>query len=136
VARGKLLYTPGQIVVPRLKALKAGVCCAKVANSTDNTTQIVTKPPEPTYEMARFLSWLKKLHKGAGVSCKRCEKKWGPRGFDFLSTIKEFDENGIIAIYKIPGGDKVVYLRDKGWADGWTRHYDLEIPHHRQWQEL
>ncbi len=25
---------------------------------------------------------------------------------------------------------------DKGWADGWAKYYDLEIPHHRHRKKL
>lgn len=101
-----------------------------------NNGEIETIPPRPTDQMIYFLAWLKKLNKGAGVNCKRCDKKWGGIGYDYAQAIKRLGRWDKVAIYRIPGGDKVVFLSDTGWADGWTRRYDREIPHHGQWHRL
>ena len=35
-----------------------------------------------------------------------------------------------IRICRTSGGEKVVFLVDKVWADKWLRHYGAELPHH------
>ena len=91
------------------------------------------KPPEPdpTYQVTRFLSWLKK--RGAIRKLSECTRKWAPEGLDIESVADRFYPE-LIGVYRYRG-EKVVSLNDKVWADRWMIYYDLEVPHHGQRQK-
>ncbi|MCK4734334.1 MAG: hypothetical protein KAT65_17905 [Methanophagales archaeon] len=89
-------------------------------------------PPQPTYDVVRFLSWLKK--RGAIHDLKKCVKKWEREGINIEKSIKNLGVS-FIKIYRRSGGEKVVFLENKVWADQWMVYYDLEIPHHKQMQK-
>ena len=88
-------------------------------------------PPEPSYDIVRFLGWLKK--RGVIRDLKECEKKWEHEGINIERSIKKLGIN-FIRIYRRSGGEKVVVLENKVWADQWRSYYDLEVPHHKQMQ--
>lgn len=91
------------------------------------------KGPDPGFEGAAFLGWLKK--RGAIRGKKECER----RCQEFSFTAKEFiAQVGVdyILIAKAGNGNTVVKLVDKVWADQWMTYYDLEVPHHSHWKSL
>lgn len=61
----------------------------------------------------------------------KCIFKWSQEGLDIEQVIKRMGTLNI-DIYRSSGGEKVVVLRNKVWADQWMIHYGLEIPHHAQ----
>lgn len=84
-------------------------------------------PPDPTYPVTEFIQWLKK--RGMVKSLKLCKKKWESEGLDIEKILK--DLNPLLGLYRSKGGEKVVKLEDRVWADKWMIHYKLEVPHHR-----
>jgi hypothetical protein len=90
------------------------------------------RTPEPSLICVHFLSWLKK--RGATVSLRDCVVKWGKR-FDIEETIKTLGP-AIIILARTSGGEKVIRLMDKPWADQWMIYYRMEVPHHRQTKNL
>ena len=103
----------------------------KIVDKVDDNNQNII-PPDPTFQVTEFLSWLKK--RGALRKLKDCENKWKREGLDIEKILNKFDES-YIAIY-LSRGEKVVLLKNKVWADQWMSHYDLEVPHHRHKKEL
>jgi len=83
-------------------------------------------PPDPSYPIAKFLSWLKK--RGGYIYLEECEKKWGREGLEIERIVK--DLNPHLGLYR-SRGEKVVVLENKPWATQWLIHYDLDVPHHR-----
>ncbi len=95
-------------------------------------SQVMTPtPPDPSYKVTEFLSWLKK--RGAIRKLNECKKKWENEGLNIESITKEL--NPFICIYTYKG-EKVVSLENKVWADQWMSHHNLEVPHHRHNKRL
>ncbi len=95
-------------------------------------TPIATPPlPDPTYEVTKFLSWLRKL--GGMRSFNQCKKKCESLGLDIDSVIRTLNPHLCAYRYK---GEKVVRLENTVWACQWAIYYNLEIPHHRHWKRL
>lgn len=90
-------------------------------------------PPMPSQELAQVLSWLLKM---SGMQpLKKCEAKWGRRGFNIEESILALDAS-VIRI-GISRGEKVVRLMNWSWATRWVVYYGIPlIPHHRQMQKL
>ena len=99
--------------------------------SSSNQNDILI-PPDPSYSVARFLSWL--LKRGGIKDLTACKKKWEREGLDIENVIKEFSPN-YLRLY-ISRGEKIVRLENKAWASQWISHYDLEVPHHRHKKRL
>lgn len=95
--------------------------------------EVTPLPHDPTYEVAKFLAYLKK--RGALWELSDCERNWNREGFDIKNIVLSFDPD-LIGIYRSKGGKKVILLRDKKWADQWMIYYDIEVPHHGQWKRL
>lgn len=87
--------------------------------------------PDPTYEVTKFLAWLKK--RGAVRKLNECKNKWENEGLDIENIIKLLSPCLCKYRYK---SDVVVKLENKVWADQWMSHYDLEVPHHRHKKAL
>jgi hypothetical protein len=85
--------------------------------------------PDPGYKGTRFIAWLKK--RGAVQRLSKCMIKWSREGLDIERTVNRMGTANI-DIYRSSGGEKVVVLKNKVWADQWMIHYGLEIPHHAQ----
>ncbi len=91
----------------------------------------VPTPPDPTFSVTRFISWLSK--RGGLRPLSECKRKWDGEGLDIESIIKEF--NPQLKLYR-SRGEKVVKLENKVWASQWMSYYDLEVPHHRHRKRL
>lgn len=91
------------------------------------------KPPDPSYPVARFLSWL--IKRGAIIELSKCKRKWEPEGLDIETVIKKLSPN-CLRLYRSRGGDKIVKLENQAWASQWISYYDLEVPHHRHKKKL
>ena len=76
-------------------------------------------PPKPAYDIARFISWLKK--RGAIRDLRECVKKWKREGINIEESIKNLGI-GFIRIYRSSGGGKVVRLMALAWADQWLAY--------------
>lgn len=109
------------------KRKKKSLVCGEPVKSQ----AITPLPPDPTYDVTKFLSWLKKL--GAMWKLNECKKKWESEGLNIESVIRTLRPYLCIYRYK---GEKVVRLVNTVWADQWMSRYNLEIPHHRQWKKL
>ena len=68
----------------------------------------------------------------------KCKRKASQIELDELEDKIKDISNAKIMIGIIPKGDreKGICIKDKGWADGWAKYYDLEIPHHRHRKKL
>jgi len=106
--------------MPKIKKVSQN-CGVPVKSQT-----ISPKAPDPTYEVTKFLSWLKK--RGAVRKLNECKKKWENEGLNIESIIKLLSPYLCKYTYK---SEAVVNLEDKVWADQWMSHYNLEVPHHR-----
>ncbi len=93
----------------------------------------VPAPPDPTFLVTRFLSWL--LKRGAVVNLIDCKRKWESEGVDIEDIIKKLSPR-YLRLYRSRGGEKVVKLENQAWASQWMSYYDLEVPHHRQKKKL
>lgn len=91
------------------------------------------KGPDPSFEGAVFLGWLKK--RGGVRKAKDCERKCQENGFTAKDFIKQVGEEKVL-IGLTGNGNKVIKLVDTIWADQWMTYYDLEVPHHRHWKPL
>ncbi|HDR73597.1 MAG TPA: hypothetical protein ENN85_06770 [Methanoculleus sp.] len=89
--------------------------------------------PDPGFEGAAFLGWLKKRSGMRDVS--HCEVKCKENGFTAKEFINRVGED-YVRLGRRPGGGKVIKLEKKVWADQWMSYYDLEVPHHRHWKRL
>lgn len=92
--------------------------------------------PNPGKKLTRLLAWLKK--RGGIKELSKCKKKASQIGISNLENEIKTIPNTKIMLGIIPKGDrnKGIYIKDKGWADGWAKYYDLEIPHHRHHKKL
>jgi hypothetical protein len=108
-----------------------------IGNGTDDksirpnscSSKPVPPQPDPGYDATRFIAWIKK--RGAVRRLCKCVQKWQPDGLDIELIIKRLGPSNI-SIFRTSGGEKVVGLIDKVWADQWMTHYGLEVPHHAQ----
>ncbi len=92
--------------------------------------------PDPKEKLTRLLAWLKK--RGGIERLPKCEVKASQIGLkDLEDKIKNIPTSHIM-IGIIPKGkrEKAINIVDKGWADGWAKHYGYEIPHHRHRTKL
>jgi hypothetical protein len=103
--------------------------CGVINKNQSNTPA----PPDPTFSVTRFLSWL--LKRGAVVDLNECKRKWGSEGLDIEDIIKKLSPK-YLRLYRSRGGEKVVKLENQAWASQWMSYYDLEVPHHRQKKRL
>ena len=101
-------------------------------SAVDKNRTVVPNPPDPTYPVARFLSWL--IKRGSIRRLSECKKKWEAEGLDIESVVKGLSPQ-YIGIYRSKG-EKVVKLENQAWASQWISHYDLEVPHHRHKKPL
>jgi hypothetical protein len=92
--------------------------------SQNETSNLI--PPDPSYQVAEFLQYLKK--RGGFVYLKECKTKWEREGLDVENIVKALRPH--IGLYRARG-KIVVVLENKPWATQWLQHYDLEVPHHR-----
>jgi hypothetical protein len=103
----------------------------KKTKSIDSNGQtkrtLIPSPPDPGESFVIFLSWLKK--RDCVKKLKICFLKWKQRE-SLEKIIKEFDNNLIQICWR--RGEKVVWLKNKVWADQWMIHYEVEVPHHSQ----
>lgn len=106
---------------------KATICRAPIKENQ----AITPLPPDPTFQVTEFLSWLKK--RGAIRKLNECKIKWESEGLDIERIIRELNPHICIYRYK---SEKVVKLENKPWADQWMMHYNLEVPHHGQTKEM
>ncbi len=93
-------------------------------------------PPDPGRKLARLLAWIKK--RGGIVTFKKCEVKASQIEIDGVKDKIKDVENFKVRMGRLPSGDKeiAICIVDKGWADGWEKYYDVEIPHHRHMKKL
>jgi hypothetical protein len=91
------------------------------------------KGPDPGFNGAAFLGWLKK--RGGIRREKDCERKCQENGFTAKAFIKQVGVE-YIRIGQTGNGNKVIRLVNKVWADQWMTYYDVEVPHHRHWTHL
>ena len=111
--------------------------CPMPGRPDDKCTHIACSPtpvpalhdPDPGYRATRFIAWLKK--RGAVQRLSKCIVKWSREGLDIERTVNRMGTANI-DIYRSSGGEKVVVLKNKVWADQWMIRYGLEIPHHAQ----
>ncbi|AKB25559.1 hypothetical protein MSMTP_2090 [Methanosarcina sp. MTP4] len=89
-------------------------------------------PPTPSYQTTEFIAWLKK--RGAIRKLSECMRKWESEGLDIEYTVNSLSPE-IIAIYR-SRGEKVVFLKNKVWADRWMIFHDLEVPHHKHKKKI
>lgn len=101
-------------------------------SAVDKNQTVVPNPPDPTYPVARFLSWL--IKRGSIRRLSECKKKWDDEGLDIERVVKELGPR-YIGIYRHKG-EKIVKLENQAWASQWISHYDLEVPHHRHKKRL
>lgn len=88
----------------------------------------IVPDPLPTIEVAEFLAWLMK--RGYIWPIRKCESKCRQIGIDLQKdVINPFCPDKII-IGRISGGDIVVKIKDRSWAQQVTDHYDMTLPHH------
>ena len=85
--------------------------------------------PDPKEEGAIFLGWLKK--RGVIRKFQDCERKCKKNGFQAKIFVKKMGDS-LIGLYTDKEGKKVIFLKNKVWADQWMIFYDKEVPHHRQ----
>jgi len=89
--------------------------------------------PDPGFEGAVFLGWLKKR---SGIrDAAHCKAKCKENGFTAEEFIDRVGEDYVL-LGRRPGGNTVIKLEDKVWADQWMIHYNIEVPHHRHWMRL
>ena len=100
--------------------------------TVDKTRAVVPNPPDPTYPVAKFLSWL--IKRGSIRRLSECKKKWEDEGLDIERVVRELCPQ-YICIYRYKG-EKIVKLENQAWASRWISHYDLEVPHHRHKMRL
>ena len=101
-------------------------------SAVDKNQTVVPNPPDPTYPVAKFLSWLMK--RGSIMGLSECKKKCEAEGLDIKSIIKEFSPQ-YLRLYR-SRGEKIVKLESWVWASQWTSYYDLKVPHHRHKESL
>lgn len=89
--------------------------------------------PDPGFDGASFLSWLKK--RGAMRRLQECERRCQEYEFTAKDFVKKIGVEKI-QIAQTGNGNKVLKLVDKVWADQWMIFYDQEVPHHRHWRKL
>ncbi|HII00916.1 TPA: hypothetical protein HA351_04445 [Methanosarcinaceae archaeon] len=89
-------------------------------------------PPAPSYHTTEFIAWLKK--RGAIRKLSECMRKWESEGLDIEDIVSSLGPE-TIAIYR-SRGEKVVFLKNKVWADRWMIFHDLEVPHHKHKKRL
>ena len=104
----------------------------ELSSSNEVDKNHIPNPPDPSYPVARFLSWL--LKRGGYRNLNDCKNKWGREGLDIEHIIKDFSPN-YIRLY-VSRGEKIVKLENKPWASQWISYYDLEVPHHRHKKSL
>ncbi len=93
-------------------------------------------PPDPGKKLARLFAWIKK--RGGIVTLDKCEAKASQIEIKNVKDKIKGIENFIVRMGRIPSGDKeiAICIKDKCWADGWAKYYDVEIPHHRHMKKL
>lgn len=100
----------------------------------DNVQNLPTRGPDPGQRMIFLIGWLKK--RGALRKLLYCNRKWEHLGIEIEEEIKRIGLEDYICIYRRSGGEKVVFLKNKPWADQWLKYYNLEIPHHSQLEKI
>ena len=93
-------------------------------------------PPDPGKKLSRLFAWIKK--NGGIVTLRKCKVKASQIRIKGVEEKIKGIENFKVRMGKIPSGDKklAINIEDKGWADGWAKYYDVEIPHHRHMKKL
>jgi len=96
----------------------------------DPSRTLALPAPDPGPEMAGFISWLKK--RGFVKRLSSCLSGWAHKGIRIEEEIKRIGPSRIYITRR--GGEKVVILADKVWADRWMVQYNVEVPHHGHFQ--
>lgn len=97
-------------------------------------------PPDPGYNGAKFLGWIKK--QGSLYEFNACKEECKYLNLDLKRFIKEMNDTCIRIRYgptgrKAKGEPEVlVQILDKTWASKWVRKYKTDMPHHKGWIPL
>lgn len=84
--------------------------------------------PLPTFSAAEFIAWLVK--RGYTRTRSKCERKCEQIGIDLKKDILDIYAPDKIMLYRLSGGEILIMVKDRSWAQQVTDHYELTLPHH------
>ena len=97
---------------------------------------IAPRPPDPTEEYARFISWLLKHRTMISLSDKRLMKKFPHLDLENLVKIVGEDKVTFRLISSRGHTEKYILLMDLSSAQAWSEYYEIYRGHHSHYTDL